>query len=54
MKMKYYLIYLKNGKVVDITSWDEKDARDQRFDADTWLCTDGVLWNEIQVLDVVY
>ena len=28
----YYLIHLKNGKVVKVSSWSEKERRDDAFD----------------------
>lgn len=28
----YYLVHLKNGKVVKISTWSEKEGRDAAFD----------------------
>ena len=29
--MKYYIIYLLDGQVTDICSWDDESGRDDRF-----------------------
>jgi len=30
--MNYYIIFLLDGQVVEISSWDEEDARDRYLD----------------------
>lgn len=51
--MKYYLIFLLNGKVVDIPSFDEEECRDTTFK----LYTDNMFmyntYNELQTLNGV-
>lgn len=39
--MKYYIIYLFHGRVVDISSWDEEDGRDQQYWMDADQVADG-------------
>lgn len=58
--MRYYIIYLLDGKVVDISSWDEEDARDRQFEMDfdqvrdrRTVQTYSVRFNEVQRLDQV-
>lgn len=58
--MRYYIIYLLDGKVVDISSWDEEDARDRQFEMDFDQVRDGrtvqtysFQFNEVQRLDQV-
>lgn len=41
--MKYYIIYLLEGTVVDITSWDEEESWNNQFEYDSkklddWGC----------------
>lgn len=58
--MKYYLIFLKNGKVVDISTFDDEEARDKhanRYQVPlasqeyvSWI--DGS-YDEVQTLNVV-
>lgn len=58
--MKYYIIYLQDGRVVDISSWDEQEARDRQFDMDSpqvdqgrSVQTYGYRFNDVQRLDQV-
>ena len=54
--MKYYIIYLLDGKVVDITSWDEELGRDDWF-AREQARLDTTLpqaHNQIQKLDIPF
>lgn len=59
LPMKYYIIYLFDGLVVDITTWDEEDARDQQYWADVDrvdgrnVSTYGFEYDEVQKLDQV-
>jgi len=54
--MKYYLIFLQSGTVVDICSFDEMTSRDN-----AWLkyvtadqnIINGVAYDEVQHLDIV-
>ena len=58
--MNYYIIYLQNGQVVDISSWDEEDSRDRQFDTDSSQIEQGrsiqpygFLFNDVQQLDQI-
>jgi hypothetical protein len=55
--MKYYIIYLACGKVIDIASWDDEAGRDLQAAKDTNLMYDytghGTLFDQVQVLNVV-
>ncbi len=59
--MNYYLIFLFQGKVVNICSYDEQDSRDReqaRFadmlKANDWYSfCDGVQFDTLQTLDQV-
>lgn len=56
--MKYYLIYLKSGMVVDICSFDDEESRDNQHakwvyrDAELFqvMCSD---YDDVQCLNVV-
>lgn len=51
--MRYYLIFLLDGKVIDISSFDEEESRDNAFR----LYTDDMFmyntYNELQTLNEV-
>ncbi len=58
--MKYYIIYLLDGLVTDISSWDDEAGRDQQY----WMDSDQVnegrsvstysfMFNEVQKLNQV-
>lgn len=51
--MRYYLIFLLNSKVIEISSFDEEESRDAAF----ILYTDNMLlynaYNELQILNEV-
>lgn len=54
--MKYYLIYLQSGTVVDICSYDDEKCRDTAYS--TWVHRDenvycGIAYDELQCLNVV-
>lgn len=51
--MKYYIIYLLDGKVVDITSWDEEIGRDHWFSLEQGRLETTQTWgyNQVQKLD---
>lgn len=58
--MKYYIIYLLNGLVVDISSWDEEDARNQQYEKDAIQVAEkgivsiyGFAFDEVQFLNQV-
>ena len=60
--MKYYIIYLLHGRVVDISSWDygEEENRDSQYEMDAaqvedgrTVTTYGFVFNEVQKLDQV-
>ena len=51
--MKYYIIYLLKGKVVDITSWDEEEARDRQFQFDSPKVIFPAIFDEIQKLNQI-
>lgn len=58
IKMKYYIIYLMDGKVMEITSWDDEARRDQEFDNELiklaeWHCGSDWPVNEVQKLNQV-
>jgi hypothetical protein len=33
--MKYYIIYLREGKVVDLTTWDDEETWNNQFEYDS-------------------
>lgn len=54
--MKYYLIYLQSGTVVDICSFDDEQTRDTIYRS--WVYRDQNIsndsdYNELQCLNVV-
>lgn len=54
--MKYYLIYLLNGMVIDICSYDDESYRDEKYHQ--WVYRDQNICNiteydELQCLNVV-
>lgn len=61
--MKYYIIYLCNGQVVDISSWDEGEElnRNAQFNRDLLVLSErgglaslyGLRFDQVQVLDQV-
>lgn len=58
--MNYYIIYLFHGIVVDITSWDEEDARNRQYEMDADQVVGGravstydFVFNEVQRLNQV-
>jgi hypothetical protein len=54
--MKYYLIYLKSGIVVDICSYDDEQTRDTMYRSwvyrDQNICNDSE-FDQLQCLNVV-
>lgn len=60
--MKYYIIYLFHGIVVDVSSWDhgEEENRDRQYEMDAAQVKDGrsvstysFTFNEVQKLNQV-
>ena len=53
--MTYYLIFLKNGRVVQINSWDEMEGRDRQFEAHRAYIRQGnsAGYDDVQFLDEV-
>jgi hypothetical protein len=54
--MKYYLIFLQSGKVIDICSYDRESARDNAYYE--WIYRDqniinNCAYDELQCLNVV-
>lgn len=51
--MKYYIVLLKNGTVVDICSFDEEDARDhQKIILENTNPYDAY-WDSVQTINIV-
>lgn len=53
--MDYYLIFLKNGRVVQINSWDEMEGRDRQFETHRAHLRNGYSagYDDVQILDEV-
>ena len=51
--MKYYAILLLNGKIVEINSFDEEDARDRVVESLLAQMTWTFSYDEVQTLDEV-
>lgn len=53
--MNYYIIYLLDGEVVDISSWDEEDGRDRQFSLEQGRLDTTRPWgyNQVQTLNQV-
>lgn len=53
--MTYYLIFLKNGRVVQIDSWDEIEGRDRQFEIHRAYIHQGITvgYDDVQLLDEV-
>lgn len=54
--MKYYLIYLQSGTVIDISSFDDEETRNIAYNA--WFYRDeysihGCAYDELQCLNIV-
>jgi hypothetical protein len=52
--MKYYLVYLVNGLVVDINSYDDEEARNKQYQHEqVMLDTFSLCFDEVQVFDSI-
>ena len=50
--MKYYLVYLLDGLVVDIKSYDDEEALIKRYQHDQMmLATFSLCFDEVQLFD---
>lgn len=47
----YYLVHLKNGKVVKISTWSEKEGRDAAFDLYNQSERQDNPWDEMQLFE---
>lgn len=53
--MKYYIILLKNGAVIDVCSFDDEDARDKqarKFESDPWQ-NSNQYFDDVQKINIV-
>lgn len=54
--MKYYIILLLDGKVIDICSYDDEESKDEHliYFKNQLASMSGLPYNELQTLNQVY